>query len=98
MFAWAGAALFLASLLYFFFCYLILFDREATLSARAVTWNVALFTIFALHHSVFARTGIRLWVARTFADLERSIYVWVACILFAALLVGRLLGAFLFPF
>jgi protein-S-isoprenylcysteine O-methyltransferase Ste14 len=84
-FRWAGAMLFFASLAYFLFSYMTTFGVVAAgeASASAVTWNVALFTIFALHHSVFARTGIRGWVGRTFPpDLERSIYVWVASILF----------------
>jgi len=84
VFRWAGAILFFASLVYFLFTYLATFGIAATgaSSAAAVTWNVALFTIFALHHSVFARTGIRAWVSRTCPALERSIYVWVASALF----------------
>ena len=83
-FRWAGAILFFASLAYFLFTYLATFGIAATgaSSAAAVTWNVALFTIFALHHSVFARTGIRAWVSRRCPALERSIYVWVASALF----------------
>ena len=86
VFRWAGAILFFASLAYFLFTYLTTFGVAATgaLSVSTMTWNVALFTIFALHHSVFARTGIRRWVNRTFPDLERSIYVWVASALFVA--------------
>ena len=86
MFRWAGAILFFASLAYFLFTYLTTFGIAATgaLSVPVITWNVALFTIFALHHSVFARTGIRAWVSRTCPDLERSIYVWVASALFIA--------------
>ena len=84
-FRWAGAILFFASLAYFLFTYMTTFGIAAVgaPSSSAITWNVALFTIFALHHSVFARTGIRGWVSRTFPpELERSIYVWVASILF----------------
>ena len=86
VFRWVGAILFFASLAYFLVTYLTTFGVAATGAASipAVTWNVALFTIFALHHSVFARTGIREWVKRTFPDLERSIYVWVASTLFIA--------------
>jgi protein-S-isoprenylcysteine O-methyltransferase Ste14 len=85
LFSWAGALLFFVSLACFLFSYLLTYGMAAsgTPDAAAVTWNVMLFTIFALHHSVFARTGIREWVARTFpAHLERSIYVWIASILF----------------
>lgn len=52
-------------------------------SARALTWNVTLFTIFALHHSIFARIPLRSWVARMCGpEIERSVYVWVASLLF----------------
>jgi hypothetical protein len=83
-FRWAGAILFFVSLAYFLFTYMTTFGVAApgAASPSAITWNVALFTIFAMHHSVFARTGIRNWVGRTFPDQERSIYVWVASILF----------------
>jgi methanethiol S-methyltransferase len=83
LFAWAGAALFLVSLLYFLYSYLIIFGRPAAPDAGALTWNVALFTVFALHHSVFAREAVRAWVARRVpSPLERSIYVWIASLLF----------------
>jgi protein-S-isoprenylcysteine O-methyltransferase Ste14 len=83
VFAWAGAALFGAALLYFLYAYLILFGRPGDGGALAVTWDVALFTIFALHHSVFARAHVRDRVARLApAHLERAVYVWIASLLF----------------
>jgi protein-S-isoprenylcysteine O-methyltransferase Ste14 len=46
---------------------------------------VVLFTIFALHHSIFAREQVRGWVGRVVPPyLERAWYVWVASILFVA--------------
>jgi hypothetical protein len=48
--------------------------------------NAALFTGFAFHHSLFARTGMRRWVAsRVSPALERTVYVWIASALFVAL-------------
>lgn len=48
-------------------------------------FNIGLFTIFALHHSVMARTGAKAWITRHVpADLERSVYVWIASLLFLA--------------
>lgn len=45
--------------------------------------DAALFTVFALHHSVMARTGAKRWITRIVApDLERSVYVWIASLLF----------------
>ena len=47
--------------------------------------SVVLFTIFALHHSIMARTGAKAWITRLVpADLERSVYVWIASLLFLA--------------
>ena len=47
--------------------------------------NVVLFSVFALHHSVFARERIRRALTQALpAPLERSFYVWVASLLFIA--------------
>ena len=82
---WSGAALFVLSLSYFLFSYVVTFGRPTTAVAvlGPVTWNVVLFTGFALHHSVFARESVRRWAAdRLPPDLERSCYVWIASLLF----------------
>jgi protein-S-isoprenylcysteine O-methyltransferase Ste14 len=87
--AWGGALLFLASLGYFGWFYLVrLGDAAAAApetSATAIAVDVALFTTFALHHSILARTGVKAWVARRLpVGLERSFYVWTASLLFLA--------------
>ena len=87
--AWGGALLFLASLSYFGWFYLVrLGDAAAAApetSATAIAVDVALFTTFALHHSILARTGVKAWVARRLpVGLERSFYVWTASLLFLA--------------
>jgi protein-S-isoprenylcysteine O-methyltransferase Ste14 len=83
--AWGGALVFVLSLGYFLFTYAFTF-RETQQSAPflpAVLWNVTVFTVFALHHSVFARERVRAAVARTVPPaLERSLYVWIASLLF----------------
>ena len=57
-------------------------DGSATRDAIA---NVVLFTVFALHHSIMARTGAKGWLTRIVPpDLERSVYVWIASVLFLA--------------
>ena len=83
-FAWAGAALFAGSLGYFLFSYVVTFGEIAAgpLTAGALVTNTALFSVFGLHHSVFARERVRAWVARQFTPaLERSVYVWTASLM-----------------
>lgn len=93
--AWIAAALFAASLGFFLYAYLVLFgSAHSALSTRhpapspqhpavSTLWNVLLFSVFALHHSVFARTGVKqrvtTWVP---APLERAVYTLVASVLF----------------
>lgn len=91
-FAWGGAVLFLVSLSFFFYSYAVTFGETINFSpdaasdrARAIAVNIVLFSMFALHHSVFARETVRAWVARVVPPpLERSWYVWVASVLFIA--------------
>jgi protein-S-isoprenylcysteine O-methyltransferase Ste14 len=87
LFTWLGALIFFLSLAYFLFSYVTTFGETAPAraAAPAITWNVALFTVFALHHSVFARERVRTAIARALPQpLERSFYVWVASIMFIA--------------
>ena len=93
LFAWLAAAAFAGSLGYFLYAYLILFGSPAPSSPglatgdviRPVVINVLLFTAFALHHSLFARTGFKHLV-KSWAPpaLERAIYSLVASALFVA--------------
>ena len=87
-FAWTGAALFVLSLLSFVIAYAWRFGFATSGGWDAAAWrdaldNLILFTIFALHHSVMARTGAKAWITKMVpADLERSVYVWIASLLF----------------
>ena len=87
-FAWSGALLFAASLTYCLLSYAITMGRPAPESAGfwpPFAIDAALFSAFALHHSVFARERVRAWVARVLPPkLERSFYVWVASLMLAA--------------
>jgi protein-S-isoprenylcysteine O-methyltransferase Ste14 len=88
LFRWLGALLFLLSLLSFAYVYMVRLgvptpDEGHALRDAAI--NVALFTIFALHHSIMARTGAKAWIVRLVPPaLERSVYVWIASLLFLA--------------
>lgn len=84
---WAGAALFGASLCWFLYCYLALWGLPAddASSWTAIAADTALFSAFALHHSLFARTRLKTRVQRLVQPhLERSVYTWTASVLFIA--------------
>jgi hypothetical protein len=81
-----GLAAFGASLLAGAWFYVIVLGRApATGPAWAIPADIALFTGFAAHHSVMARTGAKAWLTRLVpVHLERSVYVWTASLLFVA--------------
>src|SRR5512134_3012679 len=83
--AWTGAGVFAASLAWFLYCYVVRFGRPAAPGhvLSPVLVNVLLFSVFALHHSVLARSRAKLAIRRIVpAEIERSIYTWVASLLF----------------
>ena len=78
---------FVGALGFFLFSYWLRFSGITPGPARPgpILWDAVLFSLFALHHSVFAREPVRAWVARTVPrDLERSFYVWAASLLLIA--------------
>ena len=83
-----GGGVFVVSLLYFVYAYLGRFGRVVNGSAPLLTpllVNVSLFTLFAMHHSVFARARAKGAVARLVSSAyERSVYVWASSLLFLA--------------
>jgi methanethiol S-methyltransferase len=88
LFRWSGALLFVLSLLSFAVVYGWRLRTPAPPSdgaMRDAIVNIVLFTVFALHHSIMARTGAKTWITRHLPpDLERSVYVWIASALFLA--------------
>jgi protein-S-isoprenylcysteine O-methyltransferase Ste14 len=87
IFAWSGAILFAAALLYFLYSYLVTFGETTAgrANAAAIAWDVALFSLFACHHSLFARERVRARMARLAGpDGERPFYVWMASLLLIA--------------
>jgi methanethiol S-methyltransferase len=83
--AWSGGLLFVCALAWFVYSYLVRFGRPAAPGPAlpAVALDVALFSVFALHHSLLARTRAKRWVVRHVpAELERSLYTWLASALF----------------
>jgi protein-S-isoprenylcysteine O-methyltransferase Ste14 len=81
-----GAGFFVLSLSYFLYRYWTAFGTHTVGPMRPapLVWNMVLFSVFALHHSVFARESVRRRLAQALGPLERSFYVWVASLLFIA--------------
>ncbi len=79
--------MFFLSLVHFLWRYFFTFGNPAPSSAgvESIAVNCALFTAFAMHHSALARTGAKAWINRAVGpDRERTLYVWVASLLFFA--------------
>ena len=82
-FVWIGSALFVASLGVCAWTYLVVLGRPMPAGGWVpLASDTALITVFALHHTLFARDGLKAWLARSVpAMLLRSAYVWVASLL-----------------
>ena len=78
--------MFVASLAWFVYFYYSILGHRAAPRERFVphlTMDLLLFGVFAGHHSLFAREGVKRWLTRWVpAPLERSVYVWTASTLF----------------
>jgi protein-S-isoprenylcysteine O-methyltransferase Ste14 len=87
-FAAFAALLFACSLATFLYKYFAAFGWPVPADEPVwpnVSANIALFTIFALHHSVLARSGPKQLVERVLTPaLERPFYVFCASVLFLA--------------
>jgi protein-S-isoprenylcysteine O-methyltransferase Ste14 len=89
VFVWLGGALFVVSLAATAFTYFVRWARPASGSEplTAVGIDLALVSIFALHHTLFAREATkRALGALVPARLLRSVYVWVASLLLLGVL------------
>jgi protein-S-isoprenylcysteine O-methyltransferase Ste14 len=84
--AGTGALLFgigLATGMWFYLARLSPNVAAPAMDLKIAAWNILLFTAFALHHSVMARSRAKQRLMRLLPPrLERSIYVWVASLLF----------------
>ena len=78
-FVWLGGAIFVFALAYCVYSYAFPWGRTLPFHATAMGLDAALFSVFALHHSVYARDGIKDRLARIVPKpLLRSVYVWLA--------------------
>jgi protein-S-isoprenylcysteine O-methyltransferase Ste14 len=98
-FVWTGGAIFVASLAVFAWFYGVVWGRHRPVFEAAVLgFNAAIFSAFALHHSLFARPGVKTRLLAIIPErLLRSFYVWVASTLFiTVLLAWRSVGGLLY--
>jgi protein-S-isoprenylcysteine O-methyltransferase Ste14 len=78
-FAWLGGAIFVGSLAFTGWLYAISFSADRPLRPTSIVIDALLVTVFALHHSAFAREPIKKRLASLIpARLLRSVYVWIA--------------------
>lgn len=85
MFVWLGGAVFVGALAFCAYSYAFPWGRTLPFSPIPIAADAALFTAFALHHSVFARDAVKRLMARAVPDaLVRSVYVWIASLLLVA--------------
>lgn len=102
VFVWLGGAAFAGSLLLCAHAFVFLWSRTDTVPARGVgpsaLVDATLFTVFAAHHSIFARDSIKTWIARRVpARIIRSVYVWTASLLLVlVVLAWRPVGGVLY--
>jgi protein-S-isoprenylcysteine O-methyltransferase Ste14 len=85
--ALGGGLLFVFSLGYFLYAYLLRYGAPAgawtAAGLRPAAVDAALFSLFALHHSWLVRSGVKQRIhAAIGSALERVAYVWFASILF----------------
>lgn len=80
LFVWLGGSIFVIALATTFWTYLVVFARDAPFAGwLAIVADTLLFSCFALHHSLFARDGMKTRIARIVGNpLVRSAYVWIA--------------------
>ena len=82
IFRWTGGAVFTGALAFCAYTFAVVWSRNTAFDGTAIAVNVFLFTIFATHHSVFAREPVKRAIKRLVPDrLLRSSYVWVASLL-----------------
>jgi protein-S-isoprenylcysteine O-methyltransferase Ste14 len=87
--ALSGGVVFAASLIYGGVMFVLRYDDPVAPGAPAAgpaLINGLLFLVFGAHHSVLARPAVKARLARWLpGDAERVAYVWIASILFAAM-------------
>jgi protein-S-isoprenylcysteine O-methyltransferase Ste14 len=82
-FVWAGGAMFVGALAFCGYSYAVTWSHAAgAFRGTPAGVDALLFSVFALHHTLFARDRAKRWLSRAVPDAAlRSVYVWLASIL-----------------
>jgi hypothetical protein len=83
LFQWLGGGVFVAALGVCAWWYVVGLEASRPFAGAApVAFDITLFSVFALHHSIFARTGVKTAMAHVLPPpILRSVYVWTASLL-----------------
>jgi protein-S-isoprenylcysteine O-methyltransferase Ste14 len=90
VFVWLGGGIFVTSLALCAYTFLVTWANPGLRTVELGPWgsaalNAALLSVFALHHSVFAREPVKALIAPLVPEhLVRSVYVWAASLLLIA--------------
>ena len=98
-FIWIGGAMFVASLMLCAWWYLVVLAESKSRNGWApFLYDAIMFTVFALHHSLFAREPIKQAMAAAIPErLLRSVYVWISSLLLILLCLSwRAIGGDLY--
>jgi protein-S-isoprenylcysteine O-methyltransferase Ste14 len=82
VFVWLGGGAFVGSLGFCAYSYSIRWSVPHPWDSSALGFDAVLLSVFATHHSLFARTPVKDWLSRFVPErLLRSVYVWIASLL-----------------
>jgi protein-S-isoprenylcysteine O-methyltransferase Ste14 len=88
LFVWLGGAVFVGSLGFCAYSYIVSWSVPHDGDRSAFAVDGVLFSVFAMHHSVFARTRAKDWLSGLVPErLLRSVYVWMASLLLVTVCV-----------
>jgi protein-S-isoprenylcysteine O-methyltransferase Ste14 len=88
-FVWLGGGLFVSALAFCGYSYGVTWARVAPFDPVAAVVDAVLFSVFALHHSLFARERVKQRLSASLPEtMLRSVYVWLASALLIAVCVA----------